>query len=304
MKAVPVRIKVWTKVRSTARTKAPINAHAPAALRGPSFSLFRRAVMLGIAVFGLSWPDAILYAGTAGPDGLPDFPRVIVWAWERPEDLRFLDQAGEGIPQTGVAFLARTLYLRAGDVIVRPRFQPLRITPRTPLMAVVRIEPQRDGRLRLSEEQAKQAAGAIAEVAYLPRVTALQVDFDAVRSEREFYRRLLTDLRHQVPSSTPISITALASWCMDDDWITGLPIDEAVPMLFRMGVDRKNVLAYLSEQTEFKTGLCRQSLGISTDEPLSDLPKGKRVYIFTNKSWDKASLESARQEVASETADK
>src|SRR2546427_8107551 len=118
MKAVPVRIKVRTKVWSTARTKAPIKAHAPAALRGPLFSLFRRAVMLGIAVFGLSRPDAILHAGTAGPDGLPDFPRVIVWAWERPEDLRFLNQAGEAIPQTGVAFLARTLYLRAGDVIV------------------------------------------------------------------------------------------------------------------------------------------------------------------------------------------
>ena len=304
MKAVPVRIKVRTKVWSTARTKAPINAHAPAALRGPSFSLFRTAVMLGIVVFCLNRPDGILHAGAAVPDGLPNFPRTVVWAWERPEDLRFLNQAGEAIPQTGVAFLARTLYLRAGDVIVRPRFQPLRISPGTPLMAVVRIEPQRDGRLQLSEEQAKQAAGAIVEAAHLPRVMALQVDFDAVRSERKFYRRLLTDLRHQVPSSTPISITALASWCVDDDWITGLPIDEAVPMLFRMGVDHGNVVAFLSHNSEFNVGLCRQSLGISTDEPLSNLPKGKRVYIFTNKSWDKASLESARQEVASETADK
>ncbi len=301
MKAVPVRIKVRTKVWSTARTKAPINAHAPAApagLGGPFFSRFRTILILGIAVFCLSRPMGILHAGAAGPDGLPHFPRTIVWAWERPEDLRFLDQAGEGIPQTGVAFLARTLYLRAGDVIVRPRFQPLRITPRTPLMAVVRIEPQRDGRLRLSEEQAKQAAGAIAEVAHLPQVTALQVDFDAVRSEREFYRRLLTDLRHQAPASTPISITALASWCMDDDWITGLPIDEAVPMLFRMGVDHRNVVAFLSHNSEFNAGLCRQSLGISTDEPVSNLPKGKRIYIFNNKSWDRSSLESAMQEVA------
>jgi len=44
--------------------------------------------------------------------------------------------------------------------------------------------------------------------------------------------------------------------------------------------------------------LCRQSLGISTDEPVSNLPKGKRIYIFNNKSWDRSSLESAMQEVA------
>ncbi|HZS27995.1 MAG TPA: DUF3142 domain-containing protein [Candidatus Angelobacter sp.] len=282
-------------------SKAP--AHA--ALAGPFFSLFRTILILGGAVFCISHPAGNLRAGVQNsPDGLPNFPRLILWAWERPEDLRFLnqpdqDRRGENRHQTGVAFLARTLYLRAGDVVVRPRFQPLRVSPDTPLMAVVRIEPQRDGRLKLSEEQAKRTAEHIAEVARLPQVTALQVDFDAVRSEREFYRQMLTHLRQQAPPRMPISITALASWCMDDDWITGLPVDEAVPMLFRMGVDHRNVIAFLSRNNEFNTSLCRQSLGISTDEPLSNLPKGKRVYIFTDKSWDKASLQAARQEIAS-----
>src|SRR5438552_4516754 len=159
MKAVPVRIKVRTKVWSTARTKAPINAHAPAALRGPSFSLFRTAVMLGIVVFCLNRPDGILHAGAAVPDGLPNFPRTVVWAWERPEDLRFLNQAGEAIPQTGVAFLARTLYLRAGDVIVRPRFQPFRSLPGTPRMPVLPIEPRRVADFHLPKDQPNQLAG-------------------------------------------------------------------------------------------------------------------------------------------------
>jgi hypothetical protein len=282
--------------------RAGSKAYAPTALAGRFFFLFRAILILGVEVFCMSRPASNLHAGAGNvPDGLPDFPRMIVWAWERPEDLRFLDEHGVD-PQMGVAFLARTLYLRRGDVTVRPRFQPLRVSPETPLMAVVRIEPQRDGQLKLSEEQAKRTADDIAEVARLPRVTALQVDFDAVRSEREFYRQMLTHLRQQMPPGMPISITALASWCMDDDWITGLPVDEAVPMLFRMGGDHRNVIAFLSHNSEFNTGLCRQSLGISTDEPLSNLPKGKRVYIFTNKSWDKASLEVARQEVASEEA--
>jgi hypothetical protein len=228
-------------------------------------------------------------------DALGNFPRVVLWAWERPEDLRFLDHSDQ---PTAVAFLARTLYLRGADVLVRPRFQPLRVSPETPLMAVVRIEPQHDGSLQLSDQQAKRAAHAIAEAAQLPRVTALQVDFDSVRSEREFYRELLTYLRREVPTSMPISITALASWCMDDDWITGLPVDEAVPMLFRMGVDRGNVVAFLSHNNEFNPALCRQSIGISTDEPLSNLPKGKRVYVFHAGGWSETSLAAMKQEIA------
>ena len=39
-------------------------------------------------------------------DPLPGFPKVLLWAWQRPEDLRFLD------PQrAGVAFLAATITL-------------------------------------------------------------------------------------------------------------------------------------------------------------------------------------------------
>ena len=49
-------------------------------------------------------------------------PRTILWAWERPEDLRFLDPR-----QVGVAYLAATLDLPDGRVLVRPRFQPLRV---------------------------------------------------------------------------------------------------------------------------------------------------------------------------------
>lgn len=62
-----------------------------------------------------------------------------------------------------------------------------------------------------------------------PGAVALQVDFDARASQHTFYARLLRDLRRQMPPSLPLSITALASWCSYDDWIRGLPVDEAVP---------------------------------------------------------------------------
>jgi hypothetical protein len=59
-----------------------------------------------------------------------------------------------------------------------------------------------------------------------PGISGIQVDFDATASERRFYRELVIDLRRLLPDSVPLSITALASWCLDDNWISGLPADE------------------------------------------------------------------------------
>jgi len=71
-------------------------------------------------------------------DRLSRLPRLILWAWERRENLTFIDPS-----ETGVTYLARTLELKGDSVIVRPRFQPLTVPPRTALIAVVRIEAER-----------------------------------------------------------------------------------------------------------------------------------------------------------------
>ena len=59
-------------------------------------------------------------------DSARDLPPVILWAWERPENLEFLDSQ-----RFGVAFLAQTLTLTADDVILSPRHQPLKVAPST-----------------------------------------------------------------------------------------------------------------------------------------------------------------------------
>src|ERR1035438_5795688 len=69
------------------------------------------------------------------PDPLPNFPRLVLWAWERPERLRFVDPH-----TTGVAFLTRTISWRGGQVESRPRLQPLELPSGVALMAVVRLE--------------------------------------------------------------------------------------------------------------------------------------------------------------------
>jgi hypothetical protein len=58
------------------------------------------------------------------PDPLPGFPRLILWAWERPESLTFI------VPRsTGVAYLAGTLSVGDNKFTWRSRMQPLFLPP-------------------------------------------------------------------------------------------------------------------------------------------------------------------------------
>jgi hypothetical protein len=63
-------------------------------------------------------------------------------------------------------------------------------------------------------------------------------------------------------------------------------------MLFRMGAGE----TYHSGD-DFRPGVCRSSVGISTDEPLVEVPRGRRVYIFHPRSWSAVELRAAVQEV-------
>lgn len=214
------------------------------------------------------------------PKPLSHLPPVIVWAWERPEKLDFIDT-----DKVGVAFLAKTLRLQGDRVLSRPRLQPLQLAPNTKLIAVVRIESDHPN---LSETQLQQTVKEIAKVAELPGISVAQIDFDATVSERDFYKSLLSELRRQLTASTSLSITALASWCAGDQWFADTPIDEAVPMLFRMGIDQRR----FQSRPEFDAPKCRNSAGVSTDEPVTP-PAVDRLYIFNPKPWSRDSLNSA-----------
>jgi hypothetical protein len=222
---------------------------------------------------------------------LSAFPPIVLWAWERPELLDFIDPHA-----IGVAFLARTLYLSGPDVSVRPRLQPFSVPHGTPLMAVVRMAADRWRPPDLSASQREVVAAAIAQVSGLPGVRALQVDFDATVSQRAFYRDVLQKLRRQLPTSMPLSITALASWCMYDDWLTGLPVDEVVPMVFRMGADQHRVRRHLAHD-DFRAAICRHSLGLSTDEPLPTLQGRRRLYMFHPHAWRPQAMARILEEV-------
>lgn len=215
-------------------------------------------------------------------------PPKILWAWERPEDLRFADAN-----EFGVAFLAQTLLLRNGEVMTQTRRQSLQIAPDAYLIAVTRIETdKKSNRPELSAEQKEKAVFLIKNTLELPNVKAVQIDFDALVSERDFYRGVVSELKKQLPENTPLTMTALASWCVGDAWFSDFPVDEAVPMAFDMGADDQPIRNFLANNNDWREPLCRQSYGIAADEPLKvNFRPNRRFFYFKSKAWQKSDLE-------------
>jgi hypothetical protein len=224
------------------------------------------------------------------------FPPVILWAWERPEDLKSLDSN-----RFAVAFLAQTLALKNEDVILSPRHQPLDVSPETKLMAVTRIESQKTTgqHASLGDAQRRKAVELVLRTMQLRNVSAIQIDFDATSSERDFYRALLHDLRAKLPDNISLSMTALASFCVGDRWLSDLPVDEAVPMIFRMGADDRSIKNLLSSGEDFREPLCQKSYGIAVDEPLDiQFKPGRRVYVFNGHPWKPSDIASLSERLA------
>ncbi len=203
--------------------------------------------------------------------------QLTLWAWERPEDLRFL--AGTHVR---VAFLDRAVLLTSGQIDTHLRRQPLRVAPETPLVAVVRVETRG---MAPGTGRAPEVARQIADAALVPRVEAVQIDFDARKSDRPFYAAVLREVRQMVSPPMRISVTALGSWCADDPWIDTRNVDEVVPMLFQMGGDARRIVTRLREDAHWPVSACDGAMGLATDETWSGLPPARSIYVFNPRPW-------------------
>lgn len=236
---------------------------------------------------------AVLVSCSEDPNASTSGGRTVVWAWERPEDLRFPDAS-----KFSVAFLSQTLELTGNEVVFIPRRQPLDVAPGTRLIAVTRIETTRDPakRATLSVEQLRNVVERLETSAKLPSVSELQIDFDATASEREFYKDLLKEARDTLPANVPISMTALVSWCMNDRWLADLPVADAIPMLFDIGSEEKAVRQFLASGNDWQEPKCRASYGLSINTPRIDgLKRGRTAYFFKSSAWRKDDIDNLRE---------
>src|SRR5882724_841890 len=196
----------WNQVRSAGLSIAPLGD----ALKPHRKSLgYIAAAALASVTFAI---HSHTYTGFAHArtNSLPD---IILWAWERPEDLRFLTDQ-----RIGVAFLAKTIDLPSrnsssgtttAQPIVRPRLQLLRVAPGIPLIAVVRIENLAtshgvSGMSSIAAETGEQIVAEVTSLQDIASVRAIQIDFDATTSQHVFYSALLQDVRRKLRPEIPL----------------------------------------------------------------------------------------------------
>lgn len=207
-------------------------------------------------------------------------PHLMLWAWETPEDLRQLAPS-----KAGVAFLAREVLI-GQQAQVRPRRQPLQVAEDTWLMAVVRIETTPDlSPPALSPALQDEVVQDVLAATQEKNVRGLQIDFDALASQRDFYAGVLRKVRQRLPATIPLSMTALTSWCGNRSWLTSLNIDEAVPMFFRMGGPAATRATAPRDTHAILEPACAGSIGIATDEVWPDVHSRQRVYVFRTGPW-------------------
>jgi len=225
--------------------------------------------------------------------GLPQF---VLWSWDRADDLHFIDPA-----DTGVAYLAGTIRLAADGLAIVPRRNPLLLPPGAATLAVIHIALDRAQPPMLDDAARDRLVAAI--LALRPADSAaLQIDFEVAQSQQSFLAATIRALRQKLPE-TPLSMTALSSWCLNETWLDALPVDEVVPMLFRLGPDRLRIATHFSAGGDFRDARCRDSFGIATDETRRnafDAPRlaGRRAYVFAAAPWTANTYATIRREFA------
>jgi len=193
-------------------------------------------------------------------------PPLVLWAWDRDDDLGFID-----VRDTAVAYLAATVILRGKSVFVTPRHHPLAPPKGTRLVAatLAALRETRPGEF-------------------------LQIDFEATSSQRAFFLKAVAALRQRLPDAV-LSATALTSWCLDERWTQSLAVDEVVPMLFRLGPDRRRIREYFADGGDFRSANCRTSIGVATDELPAAIPFGRRIYAFSPRRWNAETYATLRE---------
>ena len=220
-------------------------------------------------------------------DGAQRPPDQMLWHWFANGDVRFVQ------PQrAGIAFHALSIALKGRDeAIAYPRRSPLPLSAGVYRMAVIRIE---DRGAAFTSAQRLQAAKMIGKIAIVMRVPAVQIDFDAPKSARAFYKELLKDVRARLGRDIFLSITALTSWCESNSWMASLDVDELVPMAFDMGRGGPPITAMLKQGGQFGFAGCRTSIGMSLTEGAVAVEPGQRIYLFADhQRWSAALVNSA-----------
>lgn len=220
---------------------------------------------------------------------------IVLWVWERPENLYFLKDKN-----VTFAYLSGTVTKTNEGLVYYPRRQPLRIPDNSKTIAVVRIEDKSD-KYEFSNQDLLDISEYIVRSCQEKETNlSCQIDFDAVESQTDFYKKLVISVREQLSKDIRLSVTALVSWCTSNNpWFVDLPLDEVVPMFFRLGKDENLYWQKIKDGSLKLNLVCQKSVGVATDEPMPNKVylENKPIYIFNNVYWSPANWAIIKSEI-------
>lgn len=220
-------------------------------------------------------------------------PSLNVWTWDRFDDLSFM----KGEKGKIAALIATFRVTAAGRVITELRHHDFSRPRSVSLITVFRLEI--NPTTLVNNEAIDHIVASIKGLA--KRGEEIQIDFDATKSQRFLYKKILQKLSDSTDKR--LSMTALASWCTYDDWLDSLPISYAVPMLYTLGREQLQMFHYLRENKHWGVRACKGYVGLSlNDLSLLENPSimsTHKVFLFNNHAWSQEDFKRIQEKVKS-----
>jgi len=246
-------------------------------------------VLLAVGAFGRAvQQDARRPASPA--EVAASLAQGVAWIWP---DSNGPQGSGER-PYREAAVLVESLVLRASGVERGGRQQSLALPAGARLMSVVHIEAAADAPADFTPVQREAVLAAVRRHAGTAAAGAglLQLDFEAPPRQREAYRALVAAAREALPANVRLSVTVLAHWCTQGDWLDRLSADEVVPMLYRLGAHADDWRRRFEQGDTRLARRCRgPALGFATNDPPPPalLVRAARPYWFDEAAWSNPS---------------
>ena len=225
-----------------------------------SMRLYRCLLLLVVAIF-------------AAPAQASD----IFWVWHDSDTPALL-------PGQELAVLQQHFVFDKTGTHLRQRMKPLHIRPGTRVTPVVHAQIATADMPQLGQPQAQTLLKAVLQAGQKTRSGWVQFDFEVPRQQRAFYLDLVQQMRAQLPASIKLSVSALASWCFEDEFISQIAADEVVPMLFALGQPASILHSqFLLQEPRLAKACQQQAIGFARQEapPLQLQQRYARRYWFS-----------------------
>lgn len=219
---------------------------------------------------------AAFYASVVLASGIahdPDSPREFWWYWDRPAE-----QLPAPAPGVGAAVLVTHVIFSGQGYALQPRRSALRLPAGIATMPVVHVEVDPARPFAANADQLNALRAAVLDAVQRGHAAWVQLDFEARRSQRAFWRAAVHSIKAALPAGVRLSVTALASWCYGDRWIDDAPADEIVPMYFRLHHARRDYIARSAAGVD--EARCGAAHGVADDEPDWPIALPGRRYVF------------------------